>query len=102
MTTTATVGRSFGFTSLPLRCPSCSARVKASGGGFVDAVRCEGCRTWLYVVPAGAAGVGVVFVVTLTDLERRDLAASHAGPMQVLEKLGVTMRVHPPKPPRAA
>jgi hypothetical protein len=99
----AAVGRRRGFTRLPLRCPECSHKAKTSSGGFVDAVRCESCRTWLYVVPAFAAGTGVVFVVTLTDLERRELSNSHAGPMEILERLGVTMTAAPPKPtPEAA
>lgn len=100
----AAVGRRRGFTKLPLRCPECSDRVKTASGGFIDAARCDSCRTWIYVVPAFAVGAGVVFVVTLTDLERRELANSHAGPMQVLERLGVTMTAAPPKPapPEAA
>jgi hypothetical protein len=84
--------RPSGFSKLPVRCLSCGKRfrfesVKLHGG----ALRCEGCQGVQYCLPL--PNTPLVFLCAMTAQEVNALAARGVDAFDVLEHLGLTVRI---------
>lgn len=83
--------RHAAFSTLPMRCPHCTRRLKQSAvvlhGGVL---RCDGCERLQYVILISA--VQLAFLVDITAQEVIELGARGAAPHEVLDALGITVR----------
>lgn len=84
--------RASGFSKLPVRCLACGRRfryesVKLHGG----ALRCDGCQGVQYCLPL--VNTPLVFLCAMTAQEVNGLAARGVTAFDVLEHLGLTVRI---------
>lgn len=83
--------RVHGFTTLPLRCPHCTRRMKQSRYILHGVVlECAGCRRLQYVLLVQP--VQMAYVCSITAQEAIELAARGASPVEVVRSLGIVVR----------
>lgn len=84
--------RRHGFAKVPIRCPHCTRKLPPSAVVMHGAaLRCDGCQRLFYVLPV--MHVRLVYLIDIAPQEAVELAAKGASPFEVLEALGVTLRV---------
>lgn len=89
---TSAPARSMVWVPLPPRCPQCERRLKHRGmvlhGGVLS---CDTCHRLHYVLVVPQANVALM--LELTRQEFRGLFARGASPIQVLQALGLEVRL---------